>query len=153
MAAHPETAGNPLGQGYLKTPTRDSTGASGPSVSGANPASAVAYILSRVSHVTFQERQMPRPTVGMHFPLQSLTGSSPAVSKGVKFADSLGTRRVSCCHGGKEQGPGPGSTTPFFPPITTENVGSKVLTVLSHRALCPQHSFSAHMCRCNQQSY
>lgn len=63
-----ETAGNPPGQGHLNIPTGDSTRALGPSVSGAN--SAVACVFSRVSHVTSQEHQMPRPLVGMHFPLR-----------------------------------------------------------------------------------
>lgn len=46
---------------------------------------------------------MPRPLVGMHFPLQSDYGFSQAVSKEVMFADSLEAPMVSCCHGGKDR--------------------------------------------------
>lgn len=46
---------------------------------------------------------MPRPPVGMRFPLQSDYGFSQAVSRGGKFADSLEAPRVSCCRGGKDR--------------------------------------------------
>lgn len=40
---------------------------------------------------------------------------------------SLGTPRMSHHHGGKEQSPGPASTTLFCPLITIEKVGSEVV--------------------------